>query len=562
MIGEAKMKDNKNKLPIRIKLGYGVGDLGGNLFFTVIGFWLMNFLTDNVGLAAGLAGIAILLGKVWDAITDPVVGILSDRTRSKWGRRRPWFLFGSVPLGLAFFFMFTNPHLSSQTSLLIWASILYMFLCMFYTFVNIPYNALAPELTKDFDERTSVSGYKNIFSVVGTLIGAGAALPIVNSVADKSLGWMIMGGIFGGIMTGSALVLFFATKEPPLQPKKKEKKRHLFKGYIDAFKNKPFVLILIPWIFFIMGVTIVQGSLIYYFKYVLQDEASLTFALIAMLVSAMIFIPITVKISNKLGKKNVYIIGMSFFLLILLVVFFTGHLFGLVYIVVMMFLAGIGFASNYVMPWAIVPDTIEYDYAKSKIRREGIYYSLWTFSIKIGQALAGFFIGMILMAFLYIEPAMPKELLQEPTINNIAEEIINNEQMKNSIDKNFDEVYQQLNYNEKLDEEVKKLIELYKNEGKIQYREDDKLIDTIEQSLKKIVKTRMKTKMSYEKAVENANLIQPEIAVFGIRMLVGPFTAIFIILGCIILFFYPLTKKKYNEIQEQIKKMEEQEQIS
>ena len=108
------MKENKNKLPLMIKLGYGVGDLGGNIFFTAIGFWLMNYLTDNVGLAAGLAGLALMVGKIWDAITDPMVGILSDRTRSKWGRRRPWFLFGSVPLGLAFFFMFKSAFTGSN----------------------------------------------------------------------------------------------------------------------------------------------------------------------------------------------------------------------------------------------------------------------------------------------------------------------------------------------------------------------------------------------------------------------------------------------------------------
>ncbi|MBW1849382.1 MAG: MFS transporter, partial [Deltaproteobacteria bacterium] len=100
----------KNKLPLKVKLGYGVCDLGGNLFFTVMAFLLLNYLTDTVGIAAGLAGIVIMIGKIWDAVTDPVVGYVSDRTNSKWGRRRPYIFFGSFPLFITMIIMFTNPN--------------------------------------------------------------------------------------------------------------------------------------------------------------------------------------------------------------------------------------------------------------------------------------------------------------------------------------------------------------------------------------------------------------------------------------------------------------------
>jgi GPH family glycoside/pentoside/hexuronide:cation symporter len=416
--------DKEKKLPLKTKLGYGVGDLGGNLFFTVIGFWLMNYLTDSVGLSGTFAGIVMMIGKGWDAITDPVVGFLSDKTKTKWGRRRPWIIFGALPLGIAFAYLFSAPDLGESIQLFIWASVTYVVVSTLYTFVNIPYNSLAPEITKNYKERTLLSSYRNIFAVVGTLIGAGAALPIINAFAVKtteivdgatvetitnpSPGYMAMGIVFGAVMTISAVLLFLGTKEPPVHDEKHTIKQSIFKNYIDTFKNKPFVLILLTFTFNIVGVTIVQGSLIYYFKYVLLNEGLLTIALIVMLVTSMIFIPIWTKISYKLGKKQSYILGMSIFSIVVLLVFFIGHMIPIYIVIGMMFFAGVGFATHYVMPWAIIPDAVEYDYAQTGKRREGVYYGLWTFVTKVGQAIAGLLIGIVLDAFGYIENLIPQ----------------------------------------------------------------------------------------------------------------------------------------------------------
>ena len=175
------------KLSIKTKLGYGVCDLGGNLFFTVIAFLLLNYLTDTVGIAAGLAGTIIMIGKIWDAVTDPLAGYLSDRTSSRWGRRRPYIFFGAFPLFIAMIIMFTHPGFTRPAHLFIWAVVAYCFLCTAYTLVNIPYNAMTPELTQDFHERTSINGYRFGFAVIGTLLGAGAALPLINAFPKDSV---------------------------------------------------------------------------------------------------------------------------------------------------------------------------------------------------------------------------------------------------------------------------------------------------------------------------------------------------------------------------------------
>ena len=171
------------KLSVGVKLGYGVCDFGGNLFFTATAFVLMIYMTDTMGLKAGLAGTALFIGRIWDAFYDTVIGYVSDRTSTKLGRRRPFMLAGAVPLFIAMILMFTNPALFkenlSQTELFIFTIIVYIFLCTSYSTVNIPYSSLGPELTADYNERTSLNGYRFAFAGIGTLLGAGLALPIV-----------------------------------------------------------------------------------------------------------------------------------------------------------------------------------------------------------------------------------------------------------------------------------------------------------------------------------------------------------------------------------------------
>ena len=164
-----KATHSGSKLPLSVKLGFGIGDLGGNLFFTAMGFYSLIYLTDTVGLAASLAGIAILIGKFWDAVTDPMMGYISDRTRSRWGRRRPYLIFGALPLLLSMWYFFSAPnYTNAQTTGFLWATLALCLLNTAYTVVNIPYGSLTPEITKDYQERTSLNGFRFSFAVIGT----------------------------------------------------------------------------------------------------------------------------------------------------------------------------------------------------------------------------------------------------------------------------------------------------------------------------------------------------------------------------------------------------------
>jgi GPH family glycoside/pentoside/hexuronide:cation symporter len=406
----------QQKLPVSVKLGYGVCDLGGSLLFMVLAFWLLIYLTDTVGIAAGLAGTVVMIGRIWDAINDPIVGYVSDRTRTRWGRRRPYIFLGSIPMFLAMWILFTNPAIfmgagwkpaDHQLFLVIWGILAFCFMDTLFTIINVPYSSLTPDLTKDFHERSSLNGYRFVFAVIGTLFAAGLALPIVQAFPDKNVGFSVMGAFFGFIIMAAALVTFFSVKEPPIPTTEPEP--GFFKAYVKVFKNKPYVNILFTHAVHVTAITVISGILPYYFKYVLGDEAKTTIGLVILLVTAMVFIPVSVLFSKRVGKKPVYITGMAILAVTSMVLFFFGHTMGLTFVFVLMFLEGIGLGFIYAMPWAIMPDTVEYDYLKTGVRSEGSFYGMWLFVLKLGQALAIGMTGWILAASGYVADAVQSE---------------------------------------------------------------------------------------------------------------------------------------------------------
>lgn len=391
---------NSQRLSIKEKLGFGVCDLGGNALFTIMAFWLMNYLTDQVGLSPRLAGVALMIGRVWDAAADPAMGLISDRTRSRFGRRRPYIFLGGILVFLTMILMFTHPKITDPHLLFWWATLAYTLLCFSYTVFNIPYSALTPELTTDYHERTVLNGYRMTFAVIGTLIGAGGVLPFLHLFRNTDQGYSWMGACFGFLIMVVCWITFFSIREPHHEVHFSP--AGILSSYGAAFKNTPFLLVLLPWVFNMTATTIISGTLIYYFKFIYHAGEMTTTALLLLLGSAMIFIPVWVLISKPIGKKNCYAIGLFLVALVCLIFFFYGHRFGLGFAFGMMILAGIGLATTYVIPWSLIPDTVEYDYAQTGERREGIYYGIWTFASKVGQALAALIMGSVLQMFQYL----------------------------------------------------------------------------------------------------------------------------------------------------------------
>lgn len=385
-----------SKLPLSVKLGFGIGDLGGNLFFTAMGFYSLIYLTDTVGLAASLAGIAILIGKFWDAVTDPMVGFLSDRTRSRWGRRRPYLLFGALPLLLAMWYFFSAPDYSgAQTAGFLWATFALCLLNTAYTVVNIPYGSLTPEITKDYQERTALNGFRFSFAVIGTILGAAVVLPIVNLTKNPHVGYSHVGLLFGFIMAATILTTFFSVRETThlSDPRPKVK---FFDTFLVVFKNKTYMRLVAVYTLNLTGITFVQTMLVYYFKYIYQNEAMTTIAMLLLLGVAMLCVPLSVLVAKRIGKKRTYQLALAILVVSCLAIFLFAHTLGMVFTFCVMVFAGVGIGFGYVPPFAMLPDVVEVDAIQTKSRKEGAYYGMWTFFSKIGVALAAALSGVFL----------------------------------------------------------------------------------------------------------------------------------------------------------------------
>jgi GPH family glycoside/pentoside/hexuronide:cation symporter len=399
------------KLSVKQKLGFGIFDLGGNMFFTLMGFWCLKYLTDVVGMAAALAGAAVMAGKLWDAVTDPVMGYISDRTRSRWGRRRPYLLFGALPMMLTMWLFFTAPVSGNPLVLTLWAVLTLMLLNTAATVINIPYSSLTPELTDDYHERTSLNGYRFGCAVFGTIAGAAAVQPIVDLFSSKRTGFSVMGLILGAVMTGVTLLTFLGTREKK-HTREDFPTEKFFATYKAVFSNRPYVLLLLTYALHLMGITFLQSILVYYTEYIYHREDLTTAAMVLLLVSAMIFIPVSVAVSKKIGKKRTYQICFAIIASAGIIIFFLGHILGPVFFMVLMVYAGIGVGFSYVSPYAMVPDAIDFDAVKTGERKEGAYYGMWTFISKAGQALSMFLSGFILSLGGYIPgAAQPKGAL-------------------------------------------------------------------------------------------------------------------------------------------------------
>jgi GPH family glycoside/pentoside/hexuronide:cation symporter len=386
----------ESKLPLRVKLGFGIGDLGGNLFFTAMGFYSLIYLTDTVGLAAALAGAAILIGKFWDAVTDPMMGFISDRTRSRWGRRRPYFLFGALPLLLTMWYFFSAPDFSNSQSLgFIWAAFALCLLNTAYTVVNIPYGSLTPELTKNFKERTSLNGFRFSFAVIGTILGAAVVLPIVGLASNSRQGFSIVGLLFGTIMAATILTTFFMVREPDHThtPRPQQK---FFATFLAVFQNKTYMRLAAVYTLNLTGITFVQTMLVYYFKYIYKNEAMTTIAMLLLLGVAMLCVPVSVLVARHVGKKRTYQLALGILAVSCLAIFFFGHTLGMYFTLVVMVFAGVGIGFGYVPPFAMLPDVVEVDAVQTRNRKEGAYYGMWTFFSKIGVAMAAALAGAFL----------------------------------------------------------------------------------------------------------------------------------------------------------------------
>jgi GPH family glycoside/pentoside/hexuronide:cation symporter len=389
------------KLTLGSKFRYGLADLGFALITSAMQFFLLFYYTDVAGIDPALAGLALMVGKLtWDAINDPLFGYWSDRTRSRFGRRRVYMIIGAVPLGIAAWIMFSLPKGLTGVAAFFAVLLSFWLVDTFHTMTTVPYYALTPELTRDYNERASLTSIRMVYSVFGYILGAALTTILAGIFQGAGLNmqhaWSATGAVFGTIAVITTLVTTLSVKERP-ELAGEPSRLPAVKAIFTSFKNKPFVVLMVAFILSSFSFTVLTALVPYFIQYQLNMKDQVSFVLLAMLMMIGIFLIPAKLVSDKINKGPAYALGLFIASLAVISSFFFPHApTPLIYVVAAV--AGLGFSAQWVFPWSMLPDVVEYDEKMTGERREGIYYGLWAFLSKftgaLGIAVSGWALGL------------------------------------------------------------------------------------------------------------------------------------------------------------------------
>jgi len=412
------MSASKNRLSLWMKLLYGSGDWGISSISMMRSIFYVIYLTDVVKLEPRLASFGALVGIFWDAVNDPIIGILSDHLHTRWGRRRPFLLWFAIPFGLSFVTLWSAPNWENQTALLIYVTISFMLADTLQTLVGVPFLSLTPELTHDYDERTTLTSFRSFFQLTGALTVVVAAPAIVDIVlasgGSQQQGFMLVGAIFGGVGAIPLLLigLFVRETSTPEQTEAMPFRETLR----AAWQNIPFRyavgihmlnwsavdMIIVTFPYFLLY-WVAQGNLlasIHIFGFDLAYESAFFGILMSVCI---LFIPFWLWLARWRNKREAYILGMSFWITVQLMIF-TIQPGNTTYLLTIAALAGIGVSAAYTLPDSIFADVIEWDELRTRRRQEGIFYGIRTLIRKLTGALVIFITLQLLGWSGYVSP--------------------------------------------------------------------------------------------------------------------------------------------------------------
>lgn len=414
------------KLNFLTNLAYGAGDLGPAITANILGVFLLIFFTNVAGLSPGIAGSLLMLGKVWDAFNDPMVGWVSDRTKSKIGRRLPWMLWGAVPFGIFFCLQWVVPEFSENPSINHWSLVAYylaiaIIFNTFYTIVNLPYTALTAEITHDYDERTNLNSFRFAFSIGGSILSLIIALAIFQFGPEAVQSQYFLLGLLCAIV--SVIPLFLCVWGIRRRVVEMERDRLAkpqappigFREQVRiAFRNRAFLYVigiyLCSWLAVQNTVTVIP--------YFVQDwmgrsQQDFTLVVIAVQATSLSMLFVWSAISRRIGKRIVYFMGTGIWIVAQVGLFLmqpgqVGWMYGLAVV------AGFGVSTAYLIPWSMLPDVIELDEWETGQRREGVFYSFMVLLQKLALALGLFIVGQVLQVSGFVTNAAGQTAPEQP----------------------------------------------------------------------------------------------------------------------------------------------------
>jgi len=429
------MKGN-HKISLKEKIGYALGDGAANIAWRGVATFLFIFYTDVFGLSPVTVGVLFLVARFSDGISDVIMGIIGDHTKSKYGKFRPWILWTAIPLAVILSLLFTSPDLSANGKI-IYAYITYIFFTLIYTANNIPYGALMAVMTGDDKERTSIGSYRMVGAFAGGMLVQGALLFLVAyfgnvnptaptngksfemkagnkytflvngekeiasqdiTIVDQKEGYSKSMYLMSALLALLMLVTFFSTKERVQPPK--DQKSNLKQDFKDLIANKPWVILLITGLLFNIYNSIKQGIVIIYFTHYLNDQLLAASYLIGLMLASIAGAFFTAQLSQKLGKRNLFIYALIFSGIVNALLVFCGPE-DISAIFTIGILSEFGSAMFPTLFFVMLGDAADFSEWKNGRRATGLIYSAGSFATKFGGGIAGAIIGFVLGAYHY-----------------------------------------------------------------------------------------------------------------------------------------------------------------
>lgn len=414
-----KVERDTKRISAAERLLFASGDLYGGGAQIIISFYYLIFLTDVIGLRPALAGTVVLVSKVWDAVSDPLMGVLTDNTRTKRGRRKPYFLAGFFGIIASFFLLWYPAEFSSGTASFLFVLFSYLFYSTIQTMVMVPYSAMSSEISTDFDERTSVNGLRLFLSQLSTLLCAVIPMEIVKLMPDLEAGYVTMAAVFAVFFAVPYLLMFFFTRERV--PYRNDLRSALTPAtFLEPFRVRSFRYLLGIYMSSFLAMDIVSTIITYYLNYYMRRPSEVNYVLGVMLVIQTLLVPVVVRVSKRIGKANTVKVSLGFWTAgVLMLAFLTpaGPVWAVYAVSGVM---GFGIVGCVVMAWTMYPDVTDVGEFAFKRRNAGSFSGVMTFMRKLSAAIGIFIVSQILEAAGYVQPL--RTVIDGATVNILQEQ--------------------------------------------------------------------------------------------------------------------------------------------
>lgn len=402
----ARLPSGHGGLPAEAYAGWALGSFSTSILVNATGLLGMRFMTDQLGLGAALAGSMVALSKVYDGLTDPLMGVISDRTRSRWGRRRPYLFAGALLCGLAMFATFNVPQFESPTELAAWVTLVLLFFATAYTIFRIPYLSMGADLTRSFGERSRLMTFSVYGSSIGSLLattGAPFLLAFAGGGRDAH-GQMAL--ILGVLILISGLACFKLTDGVPegtVAPASHYSRREKLAALMQ---NRPFVLLIVTKVVLFVGLAVHISGIAYFTRHVLgASDYSLGTLFLLQTLATMFSQPVWVHVARRLGRRNGLLTAIGLDVLIFSAYWFVPADGANAWLAVLGPLKGITTGGVFLNIQCMLPDTMNYDQQRHGLRREGLFAGIFVMVEKFTAAIGAAVFGTIIGAMGYVATA-------------------------------------------------------------------------------------------------------------------------------------------------------------